>query len=92
MGWYIVLVEMPLIRFEELWPLSKESHDWVEKIIVVMLTKDRHGERKKVGFQVTVNIQVNVVKQQLVDRRLRVQWCSDYQSTTQMVSHVIVSR
>ena len=35
--------------------------------------------------------QVNLVKQQLVDRKLRVQWSSDYPSTTQMVSHVIVS-
>ena len=36
-------------------------------------------------------IQVNLVKQWLVDRKLRVQWDSDYSSTMQMVSHVIVS-
>ena len=37
-------------------------------------------------------IQVNPVKSQLVGRKLRVQCGSDYPSTTQMVSHVIVSR
>ena len=37
-------------------------------------------------------IQVNLVKQLLVNRKLRVQWGSDYLSLTQVVSHVIVSR
>ena len=36
-------------------------------------------------------IQMNLVKQKLVDRKLRVQCGSDYLSTMQMVSHVIVS-
>ena len=37
-------------------------------------------------------IQVNLVKQSLVNRKLRVLWGRDYLSTTQMVSYVIVSR
>ena len=37
-------------------------------------------------------IQENLVKQWFVARKLRVQWGSDYPSTTQMVTHVIVSR
>ena len=36
-------------------------------------------------------IQVNLVKQ-LVDRKLRVLWGSDYQPTTQTVLHLIMSR
>ena len=37
-------------------------------------------------------IQVNLVEQYLVNRNLRVQLGSDYRFTTQVVSHVIVSR
>ena len=36
-------------------------------------------------------IQVNLVKQKLVDRKPRVQWGSDCPSTTQVVSHMAVS-
>ena len=36
-------------------------------------------------------IQVNLVKQYLVDRKLRVLWGSDSLSTTQMISYIIVS-
>ena len=35
-------------------------------------------------------MQVNLVKQKLVGRNLRVKWSSDYPSTTQIVSHMIV--
>ena len=37
-------------------------------------------------------MQVNLVKQLLVDSKLRVELGSDYPSTMQMVSHVIESR
>ena len=35
---------------------------------------------------------MNLVKQLLADRKLRVQWDSDYTSTMLVVSHVIMSR
>ena len=66
---------------------------------VVMLAKERHGEHKKSSkksiYTYSSNrnkIRVNLVKQQLVNRKLRVQWYNDYPSTTQVVSHMIVSR
>ena len=63
-----------------------------------MLTKKRHGGtqkgliRKHIYSSNRNKIQVNLVKQQLVDSKLRVQWGSGYPSTTQMISLVIVSR
>ena len=61
-----------------------------------MLTKESHGEYKRFDrkniFKKWNKIQVTLVKQELVGRKLRVQYGSDYPSTMQMVTHVIVSR
>ena len=61
---------------------------------VMMLTKERHGEHKRFDRKTSNRnkIQVNLVKQWLVSRKLRVQCGSYYASTMQMVSHGIVSR
>ena len=65
-------------------------------ICVVMLAKERHGKHKKVDrktyFQVTeTRYKWTWLNSKLVNRKMRVQWGSDYLSTMQVVSYMIVS-
>ena len=62
-----------------------------------MLTKERYGNTKRLIdkhiYSSNKNkIEVNLFKQSLVDRKVRVQWDSNYPYTTQVVSLAIVLR
>ena len=60
-----------------------------------MLAKERHKEHKKVDSKTYIQVTETRYKWtwfKIVNSKLRVQWDSGYPSTTQVVSHVNVSR